>query len=126
MLPKLEGLTIEDVNKEFSKYKPLPLAGKGKTEIDYEGRHLFTGEVVERMKINLPLLESGIGAVSYFVKQLEPICKLRGLHAALAPLIQTFLEEILFERKTDLYDTALIARLGTPMWGNISGRCLCR
>jgi type III restriction enzyme len=112
MLTKLEGLTIEDVKKAFDKYKPLPLAGKGKTEIDYEGRHLFTGEVVERMKVNLPLLESGVGAVSYFVKQMEQICKLRGLHTALAPLVQTFLEEILFERKTDLYDPALIPRLG--------------
>ena len=45
------------------------------------------------MKINLPLLESGVGAVSYFVKQLQQICKLRGLHAPLAPLIQTFIEE---------------------------------
>jgi type III restriction enzyme len=112
MLAKLEGLTLEEVRQEFSKYKPLPLGGKGKTDIDYEGRHLFTGEVVERMKINLPLLESGVGAVSYFVKQLQQICKLRGLHAPLAPLIQPFLEEILFERKTDLYDPALIPRLG--------------
>lgn len=112
MLAKLEGLTIEDIKKKFSKYKPLPLAGKGKNEIDYEGRHLFTGEVVERMKINLPLLESGVGAVSYFVRQMEQICKLRGLHAAIASLIQSFLEEILFERKTDLYDPALIPRLG--------------
>lgn len=112
LLPRLEGLTLGDIKKEFSKYKPLPLAGKGKDEIDYEGRHLFTGEVVERMKINLPLLESGLGAVSYFVRQMEQICKIRSLHGTLAPLIQTFLEEILFERKTDLYDPALIPRLG--------------
>jgi type III restriction enzyme len=108
----LEGLKIEDVRKEFKKYQPLPLGGLGKTEIEYEGRHLFTNEVVERLKINLPLLESGVGAVSYFVKQLEQICKVRGTHAALAPLVQTFLEELLFGKKTDLYDQALISRLG--------------
>jgi type III restriction enzyme len=108
----LEGLKIEHVRAEFSKYKPLPLGGQGQTEIQYEGRHLFTNEVVERLKINLPLLESGVGAVSYFVKQLEQICKLRGTHTALAPLVQTFLEEILFEKKTDLYDQSLISRLG--------------
>ena len=107
----LEGLTIYDVRKEFRKYQPLPLGGQGITEIKYEGRHLFTNEIVERVKINLPLLQSGAGAVSYFVRQLEQICKLRGTHAVLAPLVQTFLEQILFAKKTDLYDQALITRL---------------
>jgi type III restriction enzyme len=141
IVPKLEGLTIRDVKKAFKPYKPLPLpsspqppsprtgeggeeygltplsqlgrgaGGEGKQTIEYEGRHLFTGEVVEKLQLNLPLLASGIGAVSYYVKQLETICKLRGLHPILAPLIQTFLEEILFEQKTTLFDPALVARL---------------
>jgi len=111
-VPTLEKLSIEDVRKEFRKYNPLPLAGPVKTQIDYEGRHLFTDEVVERMKIDLPLLQSGMGAVSYFVKHIEQICKLRGLHTTLAPLVQAFLEEILFEKKTDLFDPQLTARLG--------------
>lgn len=112
VVPKLEGFTLEDVTSAFKKFKPLPLGGKGQTEVEYEGRHLFTGEVVERMKIHLPLLESGVGAVSYYVRQIEQICNLRGLHAQLAPLIQTFLEDILFERKATLFDEALITRLG--------------
>jgi len=112
ILPKLEGLTIADVKKAFSQYKPLPLGKEAKTELDYEGKHLFTGEIVEKMKIHIPLLESGVGAVSYFVQQLEQICKLRGLHATLSPLIQTFLEEILFEQKTTLFDQRLVTRLG--------------
>src|SRR5205823_768252 len=33
-------------------------------------------------------------------------------HVALAPLMQTFLEEILFEKKTNLFDPQLVARLG--------------
>lgn len=112
IIPKLEGLTHEDVKATFKKYKPLPLGKEAKTEIEYEGKHLFTGEVVERMKLSLPLLESGVGAVSYFVQQLEQICKLRGLHATLAPLVQAFIEEMLFEEKTNLFDTRLITRLG--------------
>lgn len=111
IVPKLEGLTIQDVKKAFKPYKPLPLGKQGNNEIQYEGRHLFTGEVVEKLQLNLPLLASGIGAVSYYVKQLETICKLRGLHPILAPLIQTFLEDILFEQKTTLFDPALVARL---------------
>jgi type III restriction enzyme len=108
----LAGLAIEDVTQAFKKYKPLPLSGRGVTTLDYEGRHLFTGEVVERMKIDLPLLQNPMGAISYFVRQIETVCKVRNLHTMLAPLLQTFLEEILFERKTNLFDTALSARLG--------------
>ncbi len=139
IVPKLEGLTIQDVKKAFKRFQPLPLGmtkvittnpefvvttsvvndvtgeptsvGTTNNTIEYEGRHLFTGEVVEKLQLNLPLLASGIGAVSYYVKQLEIICKLRGLHPILAPLIQTFLEEILFEQKTTLFDPALVARL---------------
>ncbi len=145
IVPRLEGLTIQDVKKAFKRFRPLPLgmtkvittnqfvvttsgvadaAGEydadettevvttsGTNKIEYEGRHLFTGEVVEKMQLSLPLLESGVGAVSYYVKQLETICKLRGLHPILAPLIQTFLEEVLFEQKTTLFDPALVARL---------------
>jgi type III restriction enzyme len=111
--PKLEGLSIEDIRTEFKKYKKLPLGQEAKTEIDYEGRHLFTGEIVERMKIDLPLLESGVGAVSYYVKQLEQICKIKNLHTTIAPLLQQFLEEILFEEKSSLFDSRLITRLGS-------------
>jgi type III restriction enzyme len=111
IVPKLEGLTLQDVKKAFKPYKALPLSKQGNSEIQYEGRHLFTGEVIQKLQLNLPLLESGIGAVSYYVKQLETICKLRGLHAILAPLIQTFLETILFEQKSTLFDSALVARL---------------
>lgn len=111
IVPKLEGLTIQDVKKAFKPYKPLPLGKQGNSEIQYEGRHLFTGEVIEKLQLNLPLLASGIGAVSYYVKQLETICKLRGLHPILAPLIQTFLETMLFEPKTNLFDPALVTRL---------------
>ncbi len=109
---KLEDLKIEDVKKEFSKYQKLPLGAKGSTELKYEGRHLFTGEVVERMKINLPLLNDGIGAISYFARELEYICKIRGTHTILAPLLQTFLEEMLFSEKTSLFDPRCISRLG--------------
>ena len=109
--PKLENLTIEDVHKEFSKYSPLPLGKKRAEEIQYEGRHLFTNEIVEKMNIRLPLLESGIGAVSYYREELEHIAGLRGTHKVLAPLLDTFITEILFEEKVTLFDPRLLSRL---------------
>lgn len=125
-ITRLEGLAIEDVRKTFAPFKPLPLGEKGKTDVDYEGRHLFTGEIIEQMKINLPLLEPGVGAVSYYVKQLEHICKVHGLHATLAPLVQTFLEKVLFEKNSSLFDPALISRLADSDVGNIYARFSCR
>ena len=111
-LSKLEGLTIEDIKQSFNNYKPIPLGSKGAEKVEYEGRHLFTNEVIEKMEIHLPLLESGVGAITYFVKQMESICKIRNLHTDIASLLETFLQEILFDKKTTLYEPALIARLG--------------
>ena len=107
--PTLEGLALKDVKRQFARYSPLPLGAKGLKSIEYEGRHLFTGELVEKMEVDLPLLQSGIGAVSYYVKQLQSICKIRNLHKAVAPLLQTFLEEVLFIEKTSLFDSACIS-----------------
>ncbi|MBI5640804.1 MAG: DEAD/DEAH box helicase family protein [Nitrospirae bacterium] len=109
--PKLENLTIDDIKSAFSKFKPLPLGEATKKEIDYEGRHLFTNEVIEKMKIQLPLLESGMGAISYFREELERITSLRGTHQVLAPLIQTFIENILFGSTVSIFDDTVVGRL---------------
>jgi type III restriction enzyme len=109
----LTNLTLAEVKKAFEKFKRLPGGqGRGDTEIQYEGRHLLTGEVVEQLKINLPLLQSGVGAVSYYVKEIEAICRVRGTHAVLAPLLQTFLEQIVFEKVSNLFDPEIVSRLG--------------
>jgi len=109
--PKLENLTIDDIRKEFSKYSPLPLGSRRSDEIQYEGRHLFTNEIVEKMNIRLPLLESGIGGVSYYREELEHIAGLRGTHRILAPLLETFITELLFEARVTLFDQRLLSRL---------------
>jgi len=111
IVPKLEDLNVEDVRKAFASYKQLPLAEERREEIKYEGRQLFTGELVESMTIHLPLLESGVGAVSFYRQELETACKVKNTHTVLAPLIQTFLEEMLFEEKTTLFDQRLVDRL---------------
>ena len=111
-LPRLKELPLVEVKNAFGRYKPLPLGGKRTEEIEYEGRHLFTNEIVEKMHIHLPLLDNGYGAVSYYVKQLEQICKVRNLHLVVAPILLIFLEEILFETKTSLFESTTVTRLG--------------
>lgn len=106
-----KNLTIEDIKKEFSKYKPLPIGERGKTEIEYEGRHLFTNEVIEQMSIQLPLLKSGVGAISFFRMQVEKIAGLKGVHQVLASLLEEFITNVLFEEKLDINDQRLVGRL---------------
>lgn len=109
--PKLEALAIEDVKEAFKSYSPLPLGEKGATEVRYEGRHLITNEVVEQMKVSLPLLQNGYTAISFYVRELEAACKVRSTHPVLAPLLQILLGEMLFGEKVDLIDPRLTGRL---------------
>lgn len=107
----LGGLTSEDIRKAFEKYRPLDL-GEVRTEtLQYEERHLFTDEVVKRMEIKLPLLENPIGAIAFFREELDTITALKGTHVVLAPLLETFLTEILFGQKIELFDPRLLSRL---------------
>lgn len=111
----LEGLSFDELAAAFARYfKPLPLGTPRKDEIQYEGRHLITDEVVERMKIKLHLLSDGMGAVSFFREELERAARIRGQHATLAPHIQRFLEEVLFSERVNLYDPRVTPRLSDP------------
>ncbi len=109
--PVLDGMTLREVEKAFAKYKKLPLGEAREEEINYEGRHLITDELIEQMKVKLPLLENGFTAVTFYREELETACGIQGAHAALAPLIQKFLEEILFVEKVTLFDPRLCSRL---------------
>lgn len=108
---ELGPLTFDDVRRQFGQLEPLPLGVPHKREIEYEGRHLITNELVEQMTVSLPLLEDGFGAVSFYREEVERACRIRGTHAQLAPLIQRFIEELLFGGEYDLYDERLITRL---------------
>ena len=107
----LGNITFDELKKAFSRYKPLPLGQPRPTEVEYEGRHLFTNEVVEKMKVDLPLLQNGITAISFFRKTLEFQTRCQNTQQVLAPLLQKFLEEVLFTEKVDLCDPRLCSRL---------------
>lgn len=111
----LASLSFDELAASFARhFRPLPLGTPRKDEIQYEGRHLITDEVVERMKIKLHLLSDGMGAVSFFREELERAARIRGQHATLAPHIQHFLEEVLFGERVNLYDSRVTPRLSDP------------
>lgn len=112
--PKLEGLTFEDVKKRFGSMPKLPLASKTDRIVDFEGRSLTTGEVLEKLRLELPQLVNSLQAISYYVQLIEGECKVSNLHSVIAGLLQTFIEEALFEEKVPLFDPRVTQRLADP------------
>ena len=110
----LENLGFDDVRQQFGDLSPIPLGAPKVREIRYEGRHLITNEILQQMQIMLPLLSDPIGAISFYREEMERSVKIRGTHAHLAPLIQRFIEELLFDQTVALYDERVITRLGDP------------
>lgn len=109
---ELKDISFDAVRERFQEYGPLTLGSASVQEISYEGRTLVTNELVEAMKIKLPLLQNGIGAVSYYRELVERSCRVKGTHAVLAPLIQRFIEDLLFGEKVAIWDKNVISRLG--------------
>ena len=110
-LPVLGPISEPEMREAFARYRPLPIGDRGPDEVQYEGRHLITGEVVEHMKVSLALLESGVGAISFYIQELEYVCKVKNTHQVLAPLLQKFFEELLFGTQVSVFDPLLVKRL---------------
>lgn len=102
----------EDIRAISSKQKKLDLGIPRDVSLEFEGRAMITDEVVERMRLEIPLLKNGFGAISYFVKELETACKISGSHRFLAPLVERYITQDLFGQKLSLSDARLVARLG--------------
>jgi len=101
----LNELKFADIEKQFSIISStrLPVGTPKSGTIKFEERTLFTDEIVKTYEIDRGLLAHGYSAVSVFVKVLEKACRLQSAHSTLAPLIQKFIEETLFERKVSLF-----------------------
>jgi type III restriction enzyme len=104
-------ISFDDVREKFLPLGPLSLGEAGLREIRYEGRTLITNELIEQLRIKLPLLQNGFGAISYYRELIERACRVRGEHAALAPLIQRFIEELLFGETVAVTDPRVVPRL---------------
>jgi type III restriction enzyme len=101
---ELTGLTFEEVKNEFQqRFKPLPIGQKRDQPIQYEERHLFTDEVIAQMQLDSGLLGQAWSAPSYFAQMLGRACHISNPHQTLAPLIERFIAEVLFERPVDIY-----------------------
>lgn len=101
---ELQGLTFEDVRAAFqAQFKPLPIGDKREGAIEYKERHLFTDEIVATMRLDAGLLANAWSAPAYFAQMLGRACRISTPHQALAPLVERFIAEVLFERPVNLY-----------------------
>ena len=110
-LMELKSISHQDVEEQWEGKEKLSLDSA--SSIDYQGVHMLTQEVVEWMKLDVPLLTNGWTAITYFVKQLEYACRVPPtvLHPVISPLLEQFLTEMLFEESVKLTDPRLIHRL---------------
>lgn len=111
-VPTLAPVGFEEIQEACRSYRKLLLGSAREEEITYEGKHLITNEVVERMKIHLPLLRDGVGAVTFYRMELEHLAGLTNTHTVLAPLLEKFFTEALFLESASLFDPRLVSRLG--------------
>lgn len=101
---ELQGLTFEEVQEAFhARFQPLPIGEKREGPIEYKERHLFTDEIVATMKLDAGLLNNAWSAPAYFAQILGRACRISNPHKVLAPLVERFIAEALFERSVDLY-----------------------
>ncbi len=101
---ELQGLTFDEVRDAFlAQFRPLPIGRKKEGAIEYKERHLFTDEIVATMKLDAGLLNNAWSAPAYFAQMLGRACRISNPHQVLAPLVERFIAEVLFERPVDLY-----------------------
>ena len=107
----LEAISKEDVKAKCEDMEKLKL-GEASTTIEYTGEHLLTGEIVEQMTMIRTLLQNGMTAITYFIKQLEYTLGLKSqLFLFIAPLLEYFITDLLFDEIVKLNDPLLIQRL---------------
>ena len=112
-LVELRGISREDVEDQCAKINMPKLSLDTTSSIDYRGIHMLTQVVVEERQFDIPLLNSGWTAITFFERELERACRMpkSSLHRYIAHLLREFLTRILFEEPVSLTDPRLIQRL---------------
>jgi type III restriction enzyme len=109
----IEGLTFEAVRDSFDRrFSKLPIREVRSGTIKFEERTLFTDEVVKQFELDRGLLQMGSTAISVYAREIEKVCRLQNSFAVLAPLIEQFVQDVLFERPVNLYSGEVDHRMG--------------
>lgn len=95
--------------------RAILLASELRSEnVDYTGRDLLTGEVIERATYPLPVADQPEPVLAWFVNELSREARLTGQFALLAPLVRGYIENRCFGGPVDLVDPIVLQALREP------------
>lgn len=93
----------------------VPLPDELRSEdVDYTGRDLLTGEVVDRATYPLPVADQPGPVLAWFVNELSRETRVTGQFAVLAPLVQEYIETRSFGGPVDIGDPLVLQALREP------------
>jgi type III restriction enzyme len=112
-ISNLEVIQFEEIRDSFARrFKPLPIREPKAGTIHFEERTLFTDEVVRKFELDRGLLQMGSTSISVYAREIEKVCRLQNSFAVLAPLLEQFVQDVLFERPVNLYSGEVDHRMG--------------
>lgn len=95
--------------------RQIPLPGELRNlDIDYTGRDLLSGEVVDRAIYPMPVADQPEPVLAWFVNELARDTRLTGQFAILAPLVRGYIEERTFGGPVDFADPLVLQALSEP------------
>ena len=106
----LAGLRVENVP---ARHLTLPTELRSET-IDYTGRDLLSGEVVERAEYPVPFADDPGAVLAWYVNEIQRDARLTGQFAVLAPIVRGWLERRAFGGPVDVGDPLVLQVLGEP------------
>ncbi|MBC8091301.1 MAG: DEAD/DEAH box helicase family protein [Pseudonocardia sp.] len=103
----LDSLTVADVPARELR---LP-AELRSASIDYTGRDLLSGAVVERAEYPVPFADDPNTVLAWYVNEMQREAGLTGQFAILAPLVRDWVEQRAFGGRVDLADPLVLHQL---------------
>lgn len=95
--------------------RALPLADELRSEtVDYTGRDLRTGQVVEQARYPLPVAEHPEPILAWFTRELARDTRITGQFAVLAPLVRGYIEGRAFGGPVEMGDPLVLQALREP------------
>jgi len=107
----LQQLRVEDVSA-----RQLQLPAELRSDVvDYTGRDLLTGEVVDRQRYDFPSADDPVAVLAWYVQELQRDTRVTGQFAVLAPLVREYVETRVFGGPVDLGDLLVLQMLAEPV-----------